>query len=124
MAKTANLGGGTDERIFIGEDKVFRLEVLDADDVPVDVTGYTILLDVRLTDTSAAPAVLSLTGVVAGSYSATRASNTQRVSFTATDTQLATLAARQYRYSAKRTDDGSETVIAVGPFIVERATQT
>lgn len=124
MAKTATIGGGDDARVFVGEDKTISLEVLDADDIPVNITGFTLLLDVRLTDTAAAPALLSISGSVSGTYSATRSANTQRASFTLTDTQTGTLSARQYRYSIKRTDDGSETVIAVGPFIVERATQT
>ena len=115
---------GKSGEVFVGEDKTVRLEVVDADLVPVDVTGWATTLDVRLLESDAA-ALLTKAGAVAGVYAATRAANTQRLLFALTDTQLARTIfdGRTYRYSIKRTDDGSETILAYGPWIMKLATQ-
>lgn len=133
MATTWNIGGnGT---LFVGEDKTFRLELLvaefdsagvpiepSASSVPIDMTGWSILFDVRLKDNSADPAIFSKTATLQGVYNANRALNTQRAIVTLTDTELNTVVAKTYRHSWKRMDDGSETVLARGPFAPEKAT--
>jgi hypothetical protein len=121
MAIEVTLGGGGD--LFVGEDKRVVVEILDRAGDPVDLAGWTTALVLKARDADVG-AVLSLAGTVTGTHNAVRATNTQRLTFTATDTQTATLAAKTYRYSVKRTDDGSETILAFGPCIVERATQT
>ena len=121
MANRVMIGGGG--ALFVGEDKTISVEVLDADDIPVNITGWGVALSVKSEEADAV-AVLSATASITGTYNATRAVNTQRAAFTLTDTQTAAVVAGLYRYSVKRTDDGSETIVAFGPFEVELATQT
>lgn len=122
MAEQVTIGGDGD--VMVGEDKVFRLELLDSSSVPVNMTGWAITFDVRTSDT-ASQVLITKTATVSGTYSATRGANTQRASATVTDSDLASsvFEAKTYRYSFKRTDDGSETILAYGPFKVQRATQ-
>lgn len=111
--------------LFVGEDKILDLEVLQDDGAtPQDIAGWSITFDVRLTDKTST-ALLSKSATVTGTYSATRASNTQRARVTLTDTELAspTFSGRTYRHSWKRLTDGSETILAYGDFRMQRATQ-
>lgn len=120
MALTVNIGG--DGNLFVGEDKTFKLTVVDSAGVPVDTTGWVVVFDVRKKDTSPDPAIFSKTTTIEGIYSAVLATNTQRRVATLTDTELNTVQAKVYRHSWKRMDDGSETVIARGNFTPEKAT--
>ena len=120
MALDATIGGnGT---LFVGEDKTFRLELLDVSELPVNMSGMDILFDVRKNDNAAAPAIFSKTATIVGVFNATRASNTQRAEVVLTDTELNTVRAKTYRHSWKRMDDGSETVLAWGDFAPQKAT--
>lgn len=129
MATTVKIGGsGT---LFVGEDKAFRFEVLqarvdglphDATSIPENLTGWGLLFDVRKKDASAEPAILSKTLNVTGVYNAVRATNTQRAEISLTDTEMNLFKAKTYRYSVKRMDDGSETVLVRGDFAPEKAT--
>lgn len=114
MANEVTIGG--DGSLFIGEDKTLDHEVLDVDGAPVDINGWTIKFTVRTSDGAADPVVIEKTASIIGTYSAVRTSNTQRARVALTDDDTNTLTARGYRYSFKRTDDGSETVTAFGPF--------
>jgi len=129
MATTATIGGNG--MLFVGEDKTLRLELLkartdglphDGTSVPEDMTGWVIAFDVRLKDTSVDPPLLTKTPTITGVYNASRASNTQRAVIVLTDTEMNLFKAKIYRYSWKRMDDGSETVLARGPFTPEKAT--
>lgn len=120
MALEVAIGG--DGTLFVGEDKTLNLEVLDTSSLPIDISGMSILMDVRIRDDSAAPAIFSKTATVVGVYNAVRATNTQRARVTLTDTEMNTVAAHRYRHSWKRMDDGSETVIVYGDFIPQKAT--
>lgn len=120
MATTVTIGGsGT---LFVGEDKTFRIEVLDVSGNPVDMTGWAILFDVRKTDKAPDPAIFSKTATVSGTFNSVRAVNAQRALVTLTDTELNTVKNKTYRHSWKRMDDGSETVLARGDFAPEKAT--
>lgn len=122
MATTVTIGGnGT---LFVGEDKTIKLELLDAADIPVDMSGWTLLFDVRLKDTSPDPAILSKTPTITGTYNVVRASNTQRAVVALTDTEMNLFKQKTppYRHSWKRMDDGSETVLSRGNFAPEKAT--
>ncbi len=120
MAASVTIGGSG--ALFVGEDKTLYLEVLDTSSLPVDITTWAITLDVRVKDNAAAPALFSKSATIIGVYNAVRATNTQRARVIFTDTELNTVTAKTYRHSWKRMDDGSETVLAYGPFIVEKAT--
>lgn len=133
MATTWPIGGnGT---LFVGEDKTFRLELLNAEydasgtpipphegSIPTDMTGWVLLFDVRKADNSPEPAIFSKTVTITGVWNALRSANTQRGVVFLTDTELNTVKAKTYRHSWKRMDDGSETVVARGPFAPEKAT--
>lgn len=120
LASNVNIGG--DGSLFIGEDKVLRLEVIDLANAPVDMVGWTLLFDVRKKDSSLPPALLSKTPVVTGTFNASRALNTQRAVVTLTDTDMNVFKAATYRYSLKRMDEGNETVLAWGNFSPQKAT--
>lgn len=122
MAEEVTIGGsGT---LFVGEDKVIRLELFLKSDslVAVDMTGWTMLFDVRKKDTSASPAIVSITPTLTGIFNSVRASNTQRAIVTLTDDQLNLFRAANYRWSWKRMDGGSETVLAWSTFAPQKAT--
>jgi hypothetical protein len=120
VAEEITIGG--DGALFVGEDKTIRLELLDVNGMPVPMTGWTILFDVRKNDTSAEPAILSKTPSLTGAYDSVRATNTQRAIVTLTDTELNLFKAQTYRYSFKRMDNDSEMVLAWGDFAPQKAT--
>jgi len=120
MATDEQIGG--DGALFVGEDKTFRLfPLLDEDDVPVDMAGWGVLFDVRLLDTSTV-AIFSKTATITGVYNVDPLVNAQKAVVVLTDTEMNTVKGRTYRYSFKRMDDGSETVLARGNFVPEKAT--
>lgn len=119
MALELTIGGnGT---LFVGEDKVLRLELLDINSLPVNMAGWTLLFDVRKKDTSTT-AILSKVPTVTGTYDSSREVNTQRAIVTLTDTDMNLFKESTYRHSWKRMDDGSETVLAWGDFAPQKAT--
>jgi hypothetical protein len=121
MAVEADIGGAGE--LFVGEDKTFRLELLDtALTTPVDMAGWVVKFFVRLKDGTADPAIFDKTATIIGVYNSVRATNTQRAEVTLTDTELNTVTAKTHRYSWKRMDDGNETVLAYGDFVVQLAT--
>lgn len=141
MANSVQIGGkGT---LFVGEDKTLRLELLtpqydaagnlvapSSSSVPVDMSGFAMIFDVRLKDNSAAPAIFSGVPTVTGVYNASRAVNTQRAVLVLTAANMNLFKGQQpdqqvsdlYRYSWKRTDSGAQTVLAWGPFAPQKAT--
>lgn len=121
MAENVTIGASGND-LFLGEDKILRLHVKDSDGVPVDIAGWAVLFNVRESD-RASTDVLSKAAPISGTYNADPDVNTQRAIVTLTDTETAALSAKRYRYSFKRTDDGSETILAFGPFVPQRATQ-
>lgn len=120
MATTQTIGGSG--MLFVGEDKKVRLELLDLSGNPVDMAGWEMLFDVRKSDTAPDPAIFSKVPALEGAFDALRANNTQRAWIQLTDTELNTVKAKTYRFSWKRMDDGSETVLSRGPFAPEKAT--
>lgn len=120
MALDAPIGGNGS--LFVGEDKVFTLELIDMSSNPVDMSGWTLLFDVRKKDNSIDPAIISKTPSLTGTFNASRSSNTQRAVAVVTDTDMNLFKAGTYRHSWKRMDDGSETVLAWGDFTPEKAT--
>jgi hypothetical protein len=135
MALLSTIGGnGT---LFIGEDKTLYLELLQPQfdvngallspgptSVPVDMTGFAIVFDVRVLDTSTDPPIFLISAGLTGAYNAVRSVNTQRMQVVLTDDLLNTINAtpKGYRYSWKRTDEALETILAWGPFMPQKAT--
>ena len=120
MAKYQDIGGSG--RLFVGQDLDFVFEVLDRDGDPVDVSGWSFSMVISPSTTAAA--TLTLPGSVSGTYNATRASNTQRVTFSLSDTDSAKLTNKAYHYSVWRTDAGAERPVSYGKFILERTNRT
>jgi hypothetical protein len=117
MAALVTIGGNGS--LFVGEDKSVRLEVLDTDGVPVDLTGWAVRF---LVLSQSGSVLIDETAAITGVYSATRSANTQRAVVTLTDTEM-NIPDGTHRHSWKRTDDGSETILAYGNCVVERTTQ-
>lgn len=120
MALNSTIGGSG--ALFVGEDKKFRLAVKTPLGVPVDITGWAIWFYVRNKDSSPDPPIFSKLASVTGAYNSDPLINTQRAEVVLTDTEMNTVTQKVYRYSWKRMDDDSETVLAYGDFTVERAT--
>jgi hypothetical protein len=120
MALPATIGGsGT---LFVGEDKTFRLELIDVAGLPVNMTAWTLVFDVRKKDNAVDPPIFTKVPTLTGVFAADRPTNTQRAVVTLTDTELNTVKKGTYRHSWKRMDDGSETVLAWGDFTPDKAT--
>lgn len=88
-----------------------------------DVTGYTTNFMVKTTpDDPDAAALLSIDGVVSGTFNANPSVNTQKITVTipddATDTELQPIRAH---WELKRTDAGQETPLAYGRIQLRRA---
>jgi hypothetical protein len=122
VAVESTIGGSG--LLFVGEDKILRFELYDPDDdtASIDMTGWTLLFDVRLKDNSADPAILSKTPSLTGVFNAVRTSNTQRAIVTLTDDDMNLFKEKTYRWSWKRMDAGSETVLGWGDFTPQKAT--
>lgn len=124
MAVESTIGGSG--ALFVGEDKELRLGPLydaNAPTVGVNMTGWTMVFDVRAKDNSADPAIVSISPLpLIGVFNALQASNTQQAVVTLTDDQLNLFKAKNYRWSWKRTDAGNETVLAWGTFAPQKAT--
>lgn len=120
MALEVSVGGSGE--LFVGEDKIFRAEILDVSQLPVNISTWAIKMIVRKKDGTADPAIFDKSASIVGVFNATRALNTQRAEVQLTDTELNTVKARGYRWSWKRMDDGSETVLLWGDFAPQKAT--
>jgi len=120
MAKV-KIGG--DGLLFSGEDKSFRHEVLDrVTKEPIDMSLWSVKFVVRYGPSPNADLILEKDAILIGTFNASQSANTQRWFVDLTDTEL-TLPAGTYYYSWKRMDDGSETILGYGEFVVEETTQ-
>lgn len=115
---------GALDGLFVGADHqvVYR----DASSPLQDMTGWTVQLDFRRTDT-ATQILLAKVGTVSGTYDADANDNTQVVTFVLTDDDLAAATFKGddpvVRYSIKRTDSGAEQILRYGDATIIRATQ-
>lgn len=119
----------SEEGLYVGADHSVVMTVYSnsAKTTIQDISGWTIVLDIRKKDTTAS-ALLSVTGTVSGTFNATPASNTQKVTFTLADTDLAATVFTgdefEGRYSVWRTDAGSEQPLRYGDITITRTTRT
>lgn len=115
-----NVDIGSDGSLFVDEDKLFKLVVLDTNGVPVNIATWTIGLYVGTNDNN--HDVLTKTpATVTGTYDADPDVNTQEAQVSVAKASLG-MKSKSYRYSWKRTDDGSNTVLAWGDWFPEKAT--
>jgi hypothetical protein len=120
MAIETQIGGGDD--LFVGEDKTIVLgPVVNTSGVLVDISAWNINFVVRVSDT-ASSTVFEKTASVTGSYNLDLLLNTQRASIVLLDTETDALKGKTYRHSWKRMDNGFETILAFGDFVVQKAT--
>jgi uncharacterized alpha/beta hydrolase family protein len=117
VAAERTLGGNS--TLFVGEDKTLTFE-LSPGGVPVDAATWVVLFDVRVKDNSPS-FILQKLATVTGAFNVDRALNQQRA-VVQLDDDMNKFKARSYRYSLKRMDDGSETVMFHGDFAPEKAT--
>lgn len=114
-----------DDHLFIGEDETLQFTITDASDVPVNVTGFAMEWTLRLKDATTTASLQKTTAAggitITGTYNASAALNTQRVNVIIADTDTDLLAARSYRYALKRTDSGSESVLAFGSLVLRKS---
>src|SRR5689334_12725867 len=111
MAIEGSLAG-----LYVGADH--QVVYTDASDPPADMSGWTIVLEVRKFD-SHPTILLSKTGTVSGTYNADPSMNTQKCTFVLdAETDLSSTKFpgddQQLRYSIKRTDDGFEQPLRYG----------
>jgi hypothetical protein len=126
-------------KVFLGEDKVIKFQIfvdgttqaqVDAGTAtPLDVTGYGLTWIVRKTDKADTASITKATGglgiTITGTWNASQGTSTQRIVITLVDTDTSDTAIWKpniYRHSLKRTDDGSETILAFGDFEFLQAT--
>lgn len=112
--------GDDDGELFLGEDKPVKLHVKTPAGIPVNVAGWTTVLAVKRNETDA-EALFDVTGAVEGVYDVDPVVNTQRIVFLIDSADTDDLAAGIYRHGIRRTDDGSNTVLAYGPFKLRQA---
>lgn len=135
MAATIDIGGSSTERVFLGTDwtKAFKVADLDTDATGAtakNITGWALTFDIRAGVSSSA-ALLTKTTVsglaISGTFNTVLATSTQVVTVTVSDTDLTTATCGRrggtFYWSLKRTDDGSEAILAEGTIVIERATQ-
>ena len=131
-AKYIFLGEDVSVKFQIGNDDA-TLDTIDAGTATmVDVSGWAMTFIVRTSDTTLNAALITKTtgsGItIAGSFNATASVNTQRVVVSIEDTDIPAydgstgLRPKTYRYSLKRTDAGSEKILAFGNFVLSEAT--
>lgn len=112
------------DMVFIGCDRILDFEVLNsAGNAAVDIAGFAIVFDLRDKDASTT-ARLTKSATITGTYNSSPGTNTQRARVTIADTDLAWTGIKEkdYRYSLKRTDDGSEDIYCFGTFHLRKAT--
>lgn len=111
----------TADELWLGTDLTRTFHIKDeAETTAINISGFALSYMVKryqsdvdadaiLTKTTTAGAI-----VIAGTFNATPASNSQRATLTLTDTDTASLYPGLYYWELKRTDDGFETVFAYG----------
>jgi hypothetical protein len=118
------------EGLYIGADHSVELTVYTSAALTAiqDISGWTIVLDIRKKDSSPTPALLSKTGTVSGTHNSSPGSNTQKCTFTLSDDDLAAtvFTGDEFtgRYSIWRTDAGSEQPLRFGDCTITRTTRT
>ena len=114
--------------LFVGADASVIYKHYEVDGVtPKTMLGQTIVLDIRNKDLSPDPALLSVTGVVSGTFNVDPLTNAEICTFTISAAALAktifTGDDTARRYSIKRTNSGAGTIYAFGDAIITRVTQ-
>ena len=121
---------GADQFWFLGEDKVLRFTIYDADgETPIDITGWALSFSLRKTDKDATvPALIAKTTEddtieIVGTFNIDPEVNTQSVEIQFPSFDTTNLKPIAYRYSLKRMDAGFEGILAYGSITLLQATE-
>ena len=110
---------------FQNTDFTFPFTIFQADDAtPLDITGFALswTLRKRVTDTVAVLTKTTGSGItIAGVYNVVPATNLQRATVAIADDETALIPAGLYYHELKRTDPGSEAILAQGRAILRAA---
>lgn len=126
-----------DHHVFIGTAKDLEFVIYEDETqaAAIDITGWDLLWEMRLTDRSDTVLISKETGsptevAIAGTFNADPAQNTQKVTvhILADDTYADWLSPPEvlvkpniYRYALRRTDDGSEMILTFGEIQILQA---
>lgn len=106
------------DNFFIGEDRVLRFTVVDADGVAVNITGWALEWVLRVVPASTAASLTKTTG--GGGITITSgAGGICEVAIADADT--INLGEDRYFYTLRRSDSGNEVVLAFGEFWLQQA---
>lgn len=124
MARRQNLGESADW--FTGEAKTLPFEIYSSDEATIqDVTGWSCSWTLRRVQGDDEILLTKTTGgsgiTITGSYNATPATNTQRISVAVTSGNTTNLQPGLYWHCLRRTDSSSETVLSYGDVTLKRA---
>lgn len=101
-----------DDHWFAGEDKQFQFNVVDSAGNTQVMTGWTLEWVLRRT---AASATATLTKTTSNGIAISNGAGTNdRATVTLTDDDTVNLVTGQYEYALRRTDAGTEQVLAYG----------
>lgn len=113
MTHTVTQDISSTSEVFAGEDKVIEFQVLDSVDAVVNISGWTLEFEVRLTR-------YTPTGVLVKTGTITDAPNGKfQVALASADTSA--LKAGTYYYGAARTNAGAYDIVAEGKFVLRKA---
>lgn len=115
MSKTANIT--EDDRWFQGEDKTFTFDIVDADDVPLDVSSYELSYQLEELHDSDVDLILKTNPEITVGAGAAAA---DRVSVPIAAADSASLDPRVYKHTLWRTDSGVQQVLAEGTALLQR----
>lgn len=105
------------DNFFIGEDRVLEFTIVDASDVAVNISGWSLEWVLRR-DPSSSAATLTKT-TVSGITITNGAGGVCQVAIADTDT--IDMEPGGYHHTLRRADAGFETVLAFGPFDLQQA---
>ena len=106
--------------VFVGEDKSLQFGVVNSVDSPQTMTGWALEFVVRST-AGATTALLTKT-IAGGAIVLSNGDGTDdRATVTITDDDTLALGAGEFVYALRRTDAGSEQVLAYGTFVIRQA---
>jgi len=115
MTHTVDQDVGADKEVFAGEDKTLVWSIKKADESAQDITGWTFLMEVRLTRYTAGLPVFTKAGTILGAPALGQA----QVVVLSTETK--DLKAGTYYYGLARTNAGAFDVVAEGKFVLRKA---
>lgn len=112
----------SEDELFTGADKTLQFTVLDANDVPVDITGWSVLWGLYPNPFEKGSTPLVTKTVGSGITLTTPLSGVLRVALLDTDTDnLPGAESYAYYHELRRTDGGLEDVLAYGDVMLRQS---